>query len=81
MTPAVVMRPIRLPVSSVNHRAPSGPCVIDWGKLNADRPVKNSKIPDWADPVEHKTNSSPTLRNWVRQRLISIAIISDNNIS
>src|SRR5258708_34975930 len=33
--PAVVTRPILLPFSSVNHRAPSGPAVIPWGVLLA----------------------------------------------
>jgi len=27
-TPSMVMRPMRLPVNSVNHSAPSGPVVI-----------------------------------------------------
>ena len=31
ISPAVVIRPIRLPVCSVNHSAPSGPAVIPPG--------------------------------------------------
>jgi hypothetical protein len=34
MDPAVLMRPILLPVFSVNHSAPSGPTAIEYGLLD-----------------------------------------------
>ncbi len=41
-TPTGVIRPIRLPRSSVNHRLPSGPAVMKKGSENAVMPVPNS---------------------------------------
>ena len=41
-TPAGVIRPIRLPSSSVNQRLPSGPAVISSGALPAVMPAENS---------------------------------------
>ena len=35
IAPAVVMRPILLPLNSVNHSAPSGPAVMPKGSLPA----------------------------------------------
>ena len=38
----MVMRPIRLPLDSVNHMLPSGPRVIDSGLAPAVMPALNS---------------------------------------
>src|SRR5437867_12110894 len=40
--PDVVILPIRLPLSSVNHRLPSGPAVMPWGSLLAVIPAEYS---------------------------------------
>jgi hypothetical protein len=69
MTPAVVMRPILLPVFSANHSAPSGPTVMPKGWLLAVgignsvitsavvmRPILLPKV-----SVNHSAPSGPTV--------------------
>ncbi len=41
-TPVGVIRPIRLPTYSVNHRLPSGPAVMPQGCAPAVMPALNS---------------------------------------
>ena len=41
-TPSGVIRPIRLPYRSVNHRLPSGPAVMPAGPAPAVMPALNS---------------------------------------
>ena len=46
MVPAGVIRPMRLPVCSVNHRLPSGPAVIPVGAAAAAQaPVNSVTVP------------------------------------
>ena len=52
-TPPVVIRPIRLPANSVNHRLPSGPAVMPEGAAPALMPVLNSvTTPSRCDPPD-----------------------------
>ena len=69
-TPAGVIRPIRSPATSVNHRLPSGPAVMPKGSEPAVMPALNSvttpagvirpiRLP--ANSVNHRLPSGPAV--------------------
>src|SRR6266702_8090406 len=69
MVPVGVMRPIRFPASSVNHRLPSGPAVIPWGLLPDEGTATSVTVPVgvmrpiWfpASSVNHRLPSGPAV--------------------
>ena len=68
ITPLVVMRPIELPLTLVNHRAPSGPLQIDTGpeirgdlKFEIDPEVVIRPIELFLRLVNHNAPSGPTV--------------------
>jgi hypothetical protein len=78
MTPVVVIRPILLPLFSVNQRLPSGPAVIPSGLLEAVG-VENSLIVT-AFTDKGATITSPKIKvdKIVRNRRKSIKVILGN---
>ena len=70
-TPSVVMRPILLPLSSVNHSAPSGPAVMPYGMLSAPGSAYSVISPAVVirpillplDSVNHSAPSGPAVRS------------------
>jgi hypothetical protein len=45
MTPAVVIRPTRLPLDSANHKLPSGPTVMPRGWLSSVGTANSEMLP------------------------------------
>ncbi len=66
ITPPGVIRPIAFPVSSVNHRFPSGPAVIALGALAAAGRANSSIVPTGAIAVAEAAAISPAARTTPR---------------